>query len=238
MDVNKLMADIADIKNHILRTHICICLGPYESNEINAIGGALAQAQGEMHTAAAKSVNPFFKSKYASFTEIVIASRNSLAKNKISVVQKIIFCEKHGSSIQTKLIHESGQWVSSIMQVSPQKEDIHSKGSYISYVKRYSYAALVGVCTEDEDDDGNAASQQERKQSSRPLLIQKEYEKVTSEQVQNLMFEIGEHTDIAESLLKNFNITKIADMPKDYYIKVLQKIRANVASRKTQKAKE
>ena len=118
------------------------------------------------------------------------------------------------------------------MQVSPTKEDIHSKGSYISYVKRYSYAALVGVCTEDEDDDGTAAVQQERKQQARPPLIQKDYEKVTSEQVQNLMFEIGEHTDIAESLLKNFNITKIADMPKDYYIKVLQKIRANVASRK------
>lgn len=233
MDINKLIADIAEIKGYILKiTTPCICLGPYESTEINQIGGALAQAQGEMDTAAAKSVNPFFKSKYASFTEIVIASRASLAKNKISIVQKIIFCERHGSSIQTKLIHESGQWLSSVMQVSPVKDDIHSKGSYISYVKRYSYAALVGVCTEDEDDDGNAAVQQERKQTSRPPLLQKDYEKVTSEQVQNIMFEIGEHTDIAESLFKNFNITKIADIPKEFYIKVIQKIRANVASRK------
>lgn len=233
MDINKLIADIAEIKSYIFKVATpCICLGPYESTEINEIGGALAQAQGEMHTAAAKSVNPFFKSKYASFTEVVIASRTSLAKNKISVAQKLIFCDKHGISILTKIIHHSGQWISSVMQVSPQKEDIHSKGSYISYVKRYSYAALVGVCTEDEDDDGNSAVQQERKQNSRPLLNSKEYEKVTSEQVQNIMFEIGEHTDIAESLFKNFNINKIADIPKDYYIKVLQKIRANVASRK------
>ena len=232
MDINKLIADIAEIKSYIFKvTTTCICLGPYESNEINEIGGALAQAQGEMHTAAAKSVNPFFKSKYASFTEVVIASRSSLAKNKISVVQKPIFCEKHGTSILTKLVHQSGQWMSGIMQVSPQKEDIHSKGSYISYVKRYSYAALVGVCTEDEDDDGTAAVQQERKQQSRPLL-NKDYEKVTPEQVQNIMFEIGEHTDIAESIFKNFNINKIADMPKDYYLKVIQKIRANVSSRK------
>jgi len=232
MDINKLIADIAEIKNYIFKvTTTCICLGPYESTQIDAIGGALAHAQGEMHTAAAKSVNPFFKSKYASFTEVVIASRASLAKHKISVVQKPIFCERHGTSILTKLMHESGQWISGIMQVNPQKEDIHSKGSYISYVKRYSYAALVGVCTEDEDDDGNSAVQQERKQNSRAPLT-KDYEKVTSEQVQNIMFEIGEHTDIAESIFKNYNITKLADMPKDYYLKVIQKIREIVSSRK------
>lgn len=227
MDFNKMYSEIQEIKQQLSDKVVKV----YESKELHELAAALSTAQGEMVAASATSTNPFFKSKYASFSDVVHASRPSLSKNKLSVIQRMILDDKHGLIIETKLMHASGQWISSIMPINPPKDDAQARGSYISYMKRYSYAALVGVCTEDEDDDGNSAASQERKQQAR-VALNKNYERVTSEQVQNIMFEIGEHTDIAESLIKNFNITKLSEIPKEYYLKVVQKIRDNVASRK------
>lgn len=225
MDFNRLLADIQEIKQLLLGVN-----KSYESIEVNELASALAAAQGEMESARTHNTNPFFKSKYASFTDVVTASRPALSKNKLSVIQRMLM-SKEGLIIETKLMHASGQWISSVMPINPPKDDAQARGSYISYMKRYSYAALVGVCTEDEDDDGNASAQQERKEASRPPIT-KSYEKVTSEQVQNIMFEIGEHTDVADTILKKFGIQKLADIPKEYYLRVIQKIRENVASRK------
>jgi hypothetical protein len=44
------------------------------------------------------------------------------------------------------------------MTVNPPKQDIQSLGSYLTYLRRYTYSAIVGVVASEEDDDGEAAT--------------------------------------------------------------------------------
>ena len=59
--------------------------------------------------------------------------------------------------IETTLMHDSGEWVSSQLALRPVKNDPQAFGSAITYGRRYSLAAILGIVT-DDDDDGNDAS--------------------------------------------------------------------------------
>ena len=69
-------------------------------------------------------------------------------------------CKKHtmqkGVCVETMLIHESGQELSfGRLFVPATKQDAQGYGSALSYAKRYSLQAGLGIAS--EDDDGNAA---------------------------------------------------------------------------------
>jgi ERF superfamily len=127
----------------------------YRSTELNELFSALSKAQAEMEVACKDSSNPYFKSKYANLQSIMEASRPSLCKNGLAVTQQIIPNEQGFECLVTVLGHGSGQWISSSMKINPQKSDIQSLGSYITYLRRYSYASIIGVY-DGEDTDGEA----------------------------------------------------------------------------------
>lgn len=131
-------------------------------NQYNELFAALAKSQAEMHTAGPNSTNPFFKSKYADFGEIVKVSRPALTKNGLCVIQRVINSE-NGMELCTTLGHSSGQYIESVIKINPLKTDVQSLGSYITYLKRYAYTAIVGVVVSDEDDDGEASMKEVRK---------------------------------------------------------------------------
>jgi hypothetical protein len=58
--------------------------------------------------------------------------------------------------VTTLLSHTSGQWMQSCVSSPIGKADSQGVGSAITYLRRYSLAAVAGVAQ--EDDDGNAAS--------------------------------------------------------------------------------
>jgi len=127
-----------------------------QSEQINELATALSKAQAEIQPALKDSVNPFFKSKYADLASVWSACKDPLTKNGLSVLQMMDY--KDGQLVLlTTLAHASGQWVRSCLPVLSAKQDAQSIGSAITYMRRYSLAALVGVTT-DEDDDGNAAT--------------------------------------------------------------------------------
>ena len=128
---------------------------PMESDDLNELYTALAKSQNEMETAKEGSANPFLKSKYADLTDVVKASRPYLTKNGLCVIQRIITNGNGAMYLLTRLAHASGQWIESKMPISPPKSDIQSIGSYITYLKRYTYSSIVGV-TSSEDDDGES----------------------------------------------------------------------------------
>lgn len=127
-----------------------------ESLELGELFKALAKAQAAMEEAKKDSNNPFFKSNYADLASVIKASRKALAANDLSVIQRIKVVEDQ-KFLFTRLGHASGQWIESYTPINPSKEDIQSFGSYITYLRRYSYAAMVGVASSDEDDDGEKA---------------------------------------------------------------------------------
>lgn len=65
--------------------------------------------------------------------------------------------EGNVASLETILMHTSGQWVSMTGQAPVSKADPQGVGSVITYMRRYALAAVTSVVP-DEDDDGNAAS--------------------------------------------------------------------------------
>lgn len=131
-------------------------MNDYKSTELNELLKALSMAQAEINVAIKSSSNPFFKSSYANLQSIIEASRPALCKHGLSVLQHMV-TDNGTDYLVTMLGHSSGQWISSRMKIAPQKTDVQSLGSYITYLRRYMYAALVGVY-DGEDDDGNHVS--------------------------------------------------------------------------------
>lgn len=133
-----------------------------KSEQINELATALAKAQTEIKPALKDSDNPFFKSKYADLAAVQAACMPYLTKNGLSVVQQVNYVNNE-TILETTLMHSSGQWIKAIAPVKPTKNDPQGLGSALTYMRRYSLAALVGVSQ--EDDDGNAASNTKEKQS-------------------------------------------------------------------------
>ena len=127
------------------------------SETIGRIADALSKAQGEVETAKRTSRNPFLKSMYADLESVWNACREPLAKNGLAVIQTLDGTPENLSVITT-LAHSSGEWIRSRLTLKPMKTDPQAVGSAITYGRRYSLAAIVGVAPQDEDDDGNAAS--------------------------------------------------------------------------------
>ncbi len=126
------------------------------SENISALAEALAKAQGEMKNAAKSSDNPFFKSKYADLAECLSVVREPLAKNGLSVFQANEgIVEGNKLAVTTLLMHSSGQYLKTTSSYPIQKNDAQGFGSTLTYARRYSLAAALGIAQ--EDDDGNAA---------------------------------------------------------------------------------
>lgn len=150
---------------------MCESKEKFESDELSELFTSLAKVQGELDLASADSKNPFFKSYYASLASISKVIRSPLAKHGLSVIQRIQTHENSQMFLYTRLCHASGQWMESKMPINPPKNDIQAIGSYISYVRRYTLAAIVGVVVGEEDDDGEAAMVRNKIASEKPNVI-------------------------------------------------------------------
>lgn len=126
------------------------------SDQIGQLADALSKAQGAMRHAIKDSANPFFKSKYADLASVSDACRAELAAQGLSVVQ--LPTMREGKMVlEYLLLHKSGEFIGSELEMTPVKADPQGIGSAITYARRYTLAGIAGVAT--EDDDGNAASQ-------------------------------------------------------------------------------
>lgn len=194
----------------------------FESEELGDLFTALAKAQSEMKMAKQDSTNPFFKSQYADLASVVKASRDSLSKNGLSVMQRII---PNGDAIHylhTRLCHASGQWVESRMAIVPPKQDIQTVGSYITYLRRYTYAAIVGVVAADEDDDAEQAMETPRVKGE---ALKKSPTLISKAQLEILAGELDGQEEIVDSLLRGFKIAKLSDLSTKNYTLCINRIR-------------
>jgi hypothetical protein len=118
---------------------------------------ALAKASMSFKPVLKESTNPFFKSKYADLAAVIEATRESLGKNGLAVLQPVVYKREAGLvEILTLLAHSSGEWIRCTLEMPMAKQDAQGVGSAITYGRRYSYSAVLNVASE-EDDDGNAA---------------------------------------------------------------------------------
>lgn len=204
----------------------------HQSDELNELFTALAKAQKDMRTAGLDSENPYFKSKYADLASVVSASRPFLTQNGLSVTQQIRTDGSGAIVLATILGHSSGQWIESTMRVVPPKNDAQTLGSYITYLRRYSYAALVGVVAADEDDDAEVAQATTRDVFAKGTALNTKYnpkeqspETINKQQLEELEYELADHSDICEKILDGLRIQSLADMPESKYRASITRIR-------------
>jgi hypothetical protein len=128
---------------------------PMQSESIAALAAALAKAQGAMGHAAKAATNPHFKSNYADLASVWDACRAPLAANGLAVSQSVSNTVD-GVCITTTLMHASGEWTRDRLVIPVAQKTAQAYGSAITYGRRYTLAALVGVAA--DDDDGTEAT--------------------------------------------------------------------------------
>jgi hypothetical protein len=124
-------------------------------SEDTTIHQALSAFQGEVHNAAKGSVNPHYGNQYADLATILNTVREPLAKHGLSVTQTTRL-EGGEVVLVTTLWHSSGGSIVGEYPVIPQRKDPQGYGSAMTYARRYTLAAILGIAQ--EDDDGQAAS--------------------------------------------------------------------------------
>lgn len=131
-----------------------------KSESIDKLAGALAKAQAGIKGAEKNQVNPYYKSKYADLESCWLAVRDHLNVNGLSITQlngKMETTESGRTiSLETVLMHSSGQWISTDSSLPVTKPDAHGCSAALTYLRRISLSAILSLSSE-ADDDGNAS---------------------------------------------------------------------------------
>ena len=132
--------------------------------EINELAAALVAAQADLKNPPMDSVNPHFRSKFASLKSCNDAVRGVLQKHGLAVVQRLGGGDGD-VAVETLLVHTSGQVLScGIGAVKPDKGGAQAAGSAITYLRRYGLLAALSLVG-DPDDDAEAAEDHDKPQT-------------------------------------------------------------------------
>lgn len=146
------------------------------SEQINELAAALAKAQGQITPAKYDGQNPHLKNRYTTLAAVWDAIRKPLSDNGLAVVQ-IVTTEPDGMYLMTRLMHSSGQYIQAVYPIAAGDgrgvSAAQAVGSALTYARRYSLTALVGVVS-DDDDDGNSAGDQKTQRKQQPQQRQPE----------------------------------------------------------------
>jgi hypothetical protein len=129
------------------------------SDSIAAIAPALIKAQGQMVGITKEGKNPAFRSKYITLDSILDTVRPILTSNGLMLTQGTVATDSTAAvTVEARIIHTSGEWISTTVTIPVTKQDAHGLGSALTYGRRYSVSALLAISA-DEDDDANTAVQ-------------------------------------------------------------------------------
>ena len=134
--------------------------------EINELAAALAQAQGKFKPVSKTGKNPHLRNEYATLDDIIGAIRGPLSEHGLSFVQLLSSNGDGVTNLKTILLHESGQQLESSVTVAADPDhrginDLQALGAAITYMKRYSLSAMLGIAA-DADTDGEGADNVKR----------------------------------------------------------------------------
>jgi len=135
------------------------------SEQISNIAAALLKAQRDIGHVLKAADNPYFKMRYADLTAVIDSVKEPLNKNGITFLQAVDSDTEGKPVIDTILLHESGQYLSTRTPVFCKKpDDPQAFGSGVTYSKRYALQAILGLPTEDDDaEKATARGDEQRK---------------------------------------------------------------------------
>lgn len=147
-------------------------------DEHQTLAAALLAAQKDMPAIERDQENPHFKSKFTSLDNLLAKTKPVLNRHGIVLTQAPDFVDGR-LALRTILTHAStGEKMDFAAPLSPSKDDPQGHGSAITYMRRYSAAAVLAIADQ-EDDDGDRMSQPSR--SEQPKLDDAEAKKLGDE---------------------------------------------------------
>lgn len=199
--------------------------------KLDKLYAALAVAQGEIQAAEATQTADAgsYSYKYADLAACLEVIRKPLSENELALIQipSIIEGEVH---LETILGHSSGQSISCTMSMRPDKGGPQAIGAVMTYLRRYSLSAMLGVAQYDDD----AAS---------AVKGPDEYDRLSPRDIDEILQKADElFADKADFVIEQmvtlvFNVKHLADVPSDQLKVALERLH-NTAKREEKKAKD
>jgi ERF superfamily len=129
-----------------------------KSEHINELAIALSEFQGEIKDVEKDTQGHGYK--YANLSQILEVSRPLVQKYGLAVSQLCGSADEK-VSVETLLMHKSGQWISSIIEMKVERS-LTKEGKFkmslaqevgcvITYARRYGIAAILGITQVDND---------------------------------------------------------------------------------------
>lgn len=212
---------------------------PYSSKEVHELYGALAAAQSHMPPVKNNKVNPWFDAPYVDIFQISRVIYPVLGKEGLSISQQTRVTEDGGTVLYTRLCHSSGQWMESRLRVIPPKNDIDSFRSMLNALRSTALLSILGMGIQNDplDDDGEIAMIEARAGLAKAPTAKKveakkqDSEVISKEQREELEYEMGEYTDLAEEIMDRCHVRSISDIPKSQFRNAITFIRKNKRAR-------
>jgi len=129
-----------------------------QSDNINEIAAAMAQAAAELRDVEHDAKNSHLRNRYATLSAVLTTARPILQANGLTLTQWLGGDIGVGDrvTVTTQLTHTSGQWMrSTVGAVVEQGKGIsvaQAGGSQVSYLRRYSALAALGISSADDVD--------------------------------------------------------------------------------------
>ena len=143
-----------------------------KSESITELAKALCEVQKTELFALTSKKNPFFKSKYADLSSVWDAIRSPLTGNGLAITQTMASDNMDGVTIETTLMHISGEYISGSLYIKPEKNTPQGLGCAITYGRRYALMAIIGISPEDDDGEHAMARKRKDKEKTPKTIIE------------------------------------------------------------------
>ena len=148
-----------------------------KSDSIKELAAAMSKAQAKMRPAQMNCTNPFLKNRYADLGAVIEAARPVLEANGLAVTQ-LVGGSAQEISVTTVLMHTSGEWLETCISMGlgeSSKSQAQAAGATITYLRRYSLAAILGIYADEDTDAQQHPVTPAKKQQPVVTVTKEEY---------------------------------------------------------------
>ena len=183
-----------------------------KSEDIGELAEALSKLQGVVEDPVKnKSAH---KCKYADLPQVLQILRPLFLQNGLSVSQ-FPGIEDDKITIETMLMHKSGQYISSVLKMNAlgansAMNKAQEMGAVITYARRYALTAILGIAA-DEDTDANTNSANSNNKAS-------------SVQIETLLKLLNNDKDRIQKMMERLKLDNINNLTLDQYLVVTESI--------------
>jgi hypothetical protein len=227
-----------------------------KSDSIKELAVALSKFQGEVKdapkTKEVKSIGKGPSYKHADLAGILEIARPILSKYGLSVIQMPGSADNK-VTLETLLIHESGEWVCSTMEITIDPPELMSGtdsygnkyenrrkgvshpqevGKYITYIRRYALAAVLGISQIDDEESMINSKDEASFVKNHSLYNKPQYNSkalpppsITNFQIEELKGLVGGDVGLSNYIRQKYKIQRLEECNEAQYIAIKDELR-------------